>query len=168
MASEQIEAVAWHGDWASGTLDLLDQTRLPDALEILHIDGIDPLVDAIMRMALRGAAAIGISAAYGIVLHVGRYAAAHPASLRADDIDPIINQACARLRECQPTVANLHWAIARMRDCHDSHAHLLSARELSARLLMEAKRIHREDAELCARISENGATLLAQHGGVYT
>jgi methylthioribose-1-phosphate isomerase len=164
---ETLAGVRWEGGLEDGRLILLDQTRLPGELVYLTIRALEPLRQAICDLAVRGAPAIGIAGAYGVVLHLAPLAVA-AAGKGAQALDEAMAHACARLVSSRPTAVNLRWAIERMRDCFDRHAAHLAAGEMVARLLMEAKRIHREDAELCQRIAENGAALLPDAGGIYT
>jgi methylthioribose-1-phosphate isomerase len=160
-----LRGVEWRGGLDDGTLILLDQTRLPGAVEYRAIRDLEPLRQAIIDLVVRGAPAIGIAGAYGLVLHLVPFA--KKAKTTAALEKPFAH-AFERLVTSRPTAVNLKWALERMRDCFQRHLSDLTALELCARLLMEAKRIHREDAELCARIAENGAALLPQSGGVLT
>jgi len=162
------EAIVWHGDALCGHLSLLDQRALPEREIILDLDDLEAVRDAISTLAVRGAPAIGIAAAYGLALHAGRAAAALDADAPGEAIDEAVEHAWRRLRSSRPTAVNLMWALDRCRDAHDHHSASLSAHQLAARLLLEAKIIHREDAELCASIARHGAPLLAGANGVLT
>ncbi len=166
-ASEPLRGVQWKGGLEDGSLVLLDQTRLP--AEVLHreITAIEPLRQAILDLAVRGAPAIGIAGAYGLVLHLVPLAR-EQAGANSITLEPALEHAFQRLVTSRPTAVNLRWALERMRECFHRHIGHLTALEMCARLLMEAKRIHREDAELCQRIAENGAALLPSVGGIYT
>jgi methylthioribose-1-phosphate isomerase len=165
---ETLTGVRWEGGLEDGRLILLDQTRLPGEVVHLRITEIEGLRKAICDLAVRGAPAIGISGAYGVVLHLAPLAPKQFAGKGSEALEKDLKHACERLVSSRPTAVNLKWAIQRMRDCFDRHAGHLAATEMVARLLMEAKRIHREDLELCRRIAENGAALLPESGGVYT
>jgi len=165
---EPLRGVAWEGGLEDGCLMLLDQCLLPGEVTYRRITGLETLRTAILDLAVRGAPAIGIAGAYGVVIHLTALAYGGPPAQPATALDDALRHAVDRLVTSRPTAVNLRWALHRMRDCHDRHAAHLTAREMCARLLMEAKRIHREDAELCARIAENGARLLPDQGGVLT
>ncbi len=162
-----LSGVRWEGGLEDGVLVLLDQVRLPTEVRYLRLTTMEPVRQAIVELSVRGAPAIGIAGAYALVLHAVRAAEgarAHP----AEGIRAAIDQARARLISARPTAVNLAWAIERMRDCFDRHAHHLTALESCARLLMEARRIQREDMELCRRIAENGAEVLPRDATIYT
>lgn len=160
-----LRGVEWRGGLEDGTLVLLDQTRLPIAVQYRSIRALEPLREAIIDLVVRGAPAIGIAGAYGLVLHLVPFALM---AKKTSALEKPFAHAFERLVTSRPTAVNLKWALERMRDCFQRHLTDLTGMELCARLLMEAKRIHREDAELCARIAENGANLLPKSGGVLT
>jgi methylthioribose-1-phosphate isomerase len=162
-----LRGVEWRGVLDDGVLVLIDQTRLPGEVRYLEIRELEPLREAIIALVVRGAPAIGIAGAYGLVLHCHRSAAKAPGK-GAELLEKPLRHALERLVSSRPTAVNLRWALERMRDCFDRHVAHLTAMEMCARLLMEAKRIHREDGELCARIAANGAALMPEDGGVLT
>ena len=162
-----LRGVAWSGGLDDGRLILIDQTRLPAEIVELGIADIEALRRAIIDLRVRGAPAIGISGAYGVVLHAVQQARACGAGASSTALAEAIAHAHDRLVTSRPTAVNLKWALDRMRACFDRHAGHLTAAEMAARLLMEAKRIHKEDADLCTRIAENGASLLPA-GGIAT
>lgn len=137
----------WHGD-LDGWLALLDQTLLPHRTELLRIRDLPPLVDAIHRLAVRGAPALGVAAAYGMVLGVRERAARSDADFAA-----AVSTVGAILIAARPTAVNLPWAVARMQ----RRARVQPTLEA---LLDEARAIHREDEKLCQRIGEAGADLI--------
>lgn len=147
--------LAWHGD-VQGTLHLLDQTRLPREVAVLEIRSVAGLIDAIRRLAVRGAPAIGVAAAYGMVLGVR---VARPADPR--EFASAVASVGEALIAARPTAVNLAWAVRRVQ--------ARAAREpaLTA-LLHEAIAIHDEDRELCRRIGAAGAPLLREGMRVLT
>jgi methylthioribose-1-phosphate isomerase len=160
-----LRGVDWRGQLYDGAVVLLDQTQLPNKVVYHHINDLEILRAAIIKLVVRGAPAIGIAGAYGIVVHLVPFGVK---AKSAKALEKPFKHAFERLVSSRPTAVNLRWALERMRDCFDRHTTDLTAIELCARLLMEAKRIHREDAELCARIAENGMALLPASGGVLT
>jgi len=168
MSDAGLQSVEWHGELGEGRLRLLDQRRLPAELVYHDVGGIQDLHDAIQAMVVRGAPAIGIAAAYGMAQHLRDYAEGLPAASKGEELESTMAEARELLAASRPTAVNLQWALERLRDCADRHMHQLTARELAARMLMEARRIQREDAQLCARIGELGSKLLPDAGGVYT
>lgn len=140
-----MPTLRWVGD-ARGHLALLDQTRLPGETVELTCRTVEDVYEAIRRLAVRGAPAIGVAAAYGVVL-----------SLRDQPQDPRppVLAACERLAESRPTAVNLFWALDRMRrlatdDC------------TAGELLAEARAIHAEDEAMCRAIGVHGADLLSE------
>lgn len=123
---------------------LLDQTRLPTETTYLDCRSVEDVWQAIKRLSVRGAPAIGIAAAYGVCL-------------AADSTDSALN-ACDYLATSRPTAVNLFWALDRMRKLIQSH----EAPRLAARLIEEARAIHEQDRQLCSAIGAHGADRLAE------
>jgi len=113
---------------------LLDQRRLPGVEEYLRLTRVEEVARAIETLAVRGAPAIGITAAYGVVL----------AAVSGEDLDA----AMARLRRTRPTAVNLAWALDRMARV---------PRRDVATLAAEARAIHREDVAACRAMGRIGA-----------
>ena len=95
-------------DFQTGSLHLIDQTALPDDLRIVHCRSIDETIDAIRTMKVRGAPAIGVTAAWGMVLGARGYLGNTPSELLAHLIEM-----AALLKESRPTAINLAWAVDR-------------------------------------------------------
>ncbi|MFO1009963.1 MAG: S-methyl-5-thioribose-1-phosphate isomerase [Planctomycetota bacterium] len=151
----KVETVAWVGS-LPGSVRLIDQTRLP--LELVHVEttDVEVLRDAICRLVVRGAPAIGVAAAYGVVLAVQPHAASD-----ARDVAGRAAEACARLVSARPTAVNLSWAVERMlRRTKLEHERGASGARLVEALLEEARAVHAEDAAACRRMGEHGAGLL--------
>lgn len=143
-AHDSIRAVLWQGDH----LRLLDQRLLPMQEQYLDCRSADEVAAAIRDLAVRGAPAIGIAAAWGVVLA----AQAGRAEVLA---------ACARLRAARPTAVNLMWALDRMQVV------LGAGGDLTA-LTREAQAIQDEDLAANRRMGERGAALIAPGSGVLT
>ncbi len=139
-------SLEWRGD-AHGALFVLDQTRLPRDRSILELRSEAAVADAILRLCVRGAPAIGIAAAYGLYLGV-RGAAPAPERLLET-----ARQCAARLLATRPTAVNLRWAL-------DRGLARLRREPSAAALLAEAHAIHAEDRESCARMGRFGAPLI--------
>ena len=137
--------------FSDGRLLLIDQTRLPAELVTLECTTVQQTHDAIARLVVRGAPAIGIAAAYGVCLADGP----SPQSY-LDAID--------YLATSRPTAVNLFWALDRMRDVVQQ-ADDAVRREA---LLKEARLIHDEDRQMCREIGRHGASLLRQCRRVLT
>lgn len=145
--------------WRDQRLVLLDQRLLPDRTEYLEIDDVQVCARAIRDMVVRGAPAIGVTAAYGVVLAArAAYAQAGAGwreALRAD---------LALLGAARPTAVNLAWAIARLLRC----AETLGEGDPTQALLAEARAIHEEDIAANRRMGELGAALIEPPCGVLT
>ncbi|MDZ4655962.1 MAG: S-methyl-5-thioribose-1-phosphate isomerase [Bythopirellula sp.] len=162
--SLSLKPLHWQGD-IDGHLILLDQTRLPGAVEFLECFDVDQVWIAIQELSVRGAPAIGIAAAFGVCLGA-------QAALDADlsDMQRRVNQVCDYLATSRPTAVNLFWALERMRNVA-KQATSQNSRELATVMLAEARAIHQEDAAMCAVIGTHGADLLAdlpQGAGILT
>ncbi|MDZ4803256.1 MAG: S-methyl-5-thioribose-1-phosphate isomerase, partial [Candidatus Eisenbacteria bacterium] len=99
-----IETVRWKG----GQVRWIDQRLLPGRLQFIESSDLEELAQAIETLAVRGAPAIGIAAAFGIAL------AAHRAALAGRPMTLALTEADARLRRTRPTAVNLFWALDRM------------------------------------------------------
>lgn len=147
--------------WEEGRLMLLDQTKLPGTVEWLEMMTEEDVADAITTMVVRGAPAIGVAAAFGLVL------ACHRGPDEPELYQENFSSACRLLASTRPTAVNLFWAIDRMsqlaqglgRLSHENRCHTL---------LQEALAIQAEDLESCMTIGRNGAEFLAGAKGVMT
>jgi methylthioribose-1-phosphate isomerase len=142
--------------WTERGLRLLDQTRLPAEETYVDIAGVASLVDAIQRLVVRGAPAIGCAGAYGVVLAAWEARAASAAKWLAE-----FDARCDRLAAARPTAVNLRWAVERCRKvAHALHAQGKPRAEIEAALLAEARTVHEEDRAMCEQIGRHGAALL--------
>jgi methylthioribose-1-phosphate isomerase len=153
---EVIETLAATPDtailWRDGRLLLLDQRALPRREAYLALDSAAEVAAAIRDMVVRGAPAIGISAAYGVVLGARARFAEAAAGWRealAGDLE--------LLARARPTAVNLSWALARMGGLL---ARLPAGVDPAPALLVEAQAIHREDVEANHHMGELGAALI--------
>jgi methylthioribose-1-phosphate isomerase len=144
--SDGVQAIRWQNQ----QLQLLDQRILPQQETYLAYDDVKSVAEAIRDMVVRGAPAIGITAAYGIVLAArARFAES------ASDWKTLIETDLQTLAESRPTAVNLFWAIAHMRELIGT-----LAGDPEAALLAEAKKIHADDIAACKRMGELGAALI--------
>ena len=135
-----VEPIRWRGD----ALELLDQRLLPTETKTVACRDAHEVAVAIRDMVVRGAPAIGVSAAFGVAL----------AALRGDDV----RAAAEELRAARPTAVNLMWAIDRM----------LAVHARGGDLVREAQAIFDEDVAACRRIGRFGAELLGAQATVLT
>jgi methylthioribose-1-phosphate isomerase len=139
MTNAAPEPVRWDGE----RLDVLDQRLLPGTTSYERQTGLDSVWTAIRALKVRGAPAIGIAAAYGLVVSMQPYRGASPAAFFA-----ALDQAAARLRSARPTAVNLGWALDRLTHVAREIA-TPTEKSLYAAVLREAETIHREDRRMC-------------------
>jgi len=141
--------------WTGAGVRMIDQTLLPEVCRFIMIRTPEAMWDAIRRLVVRGAPAIGCAAAYGVVLGIRR--------LRTSaDSAAIVREAkkvAAYLATSRPTAVNLFWALDRMTAAAQRSASLPPAR-LRAALLAEAHAIFEEDKVCCREIGRHGAALV--------
>jgi methylthioribose-1-phosphate isomerase len=162
MPANKVETLRWVGD-ADGRLVLIDQTRLPLELVELECRQAETVWEAIKQLRVRGAPAIGISAAYGVVLGLKKVSSADKAALRQQ-----LEEVTGYLATSRPTAVNLFWALARMKKKGLELLAMQPAADLPAALLAEAQAIHEEDRAICHAIGRFGAELLTGGSGVLT
>ena len=150
-------------EWGEGGILLLDQRRLPEEEVYLTLKTPEEVAAAIRDMAIRGAPAIGVAAAFGIALGFQ----AHARGTGPDDPDARFEALAALLGATRPTAVNLFWAIERMRRRFEAHRHEGPA-ALASALAAEARRIHAEDIEANRSMGRHGAALLPGEGAVLT
>jgi len=159
------ETVKWVGG-VNGVLELIDQRRLPTEFETLRIRSVEQLYEAIVTLAVRGAPAIGVAAAYGPLLAL-HWLSGNEKPHEA--LDHII-KACDYLASSRPTAVNLSWALGRVRaKARETASHPQSTiQDIEEAILAEANAIHVEDVEMCRRIGENGQQFIRDGFGVLT
>lgn len=159
-------AVKWIGG-VDGFLELIDQRRLPSKLTKLKCRDIKHLYEAIKTLTVRGAPAIGVAGAYGLVLAMRKL------SSRCSIADALrcLKKAADYLRLSRPTAVNLSWAIDRVIHAAEKvvaenpKTNLQSLRKI---ILKEARTIHQEDVEMCRSIGRNGQRFIKNGSGILT
>jgi len=154
--------IEWIGG-VGGFVRLIDQTQLPTKLEYRDCHTVEEVWEAIRMLRVRGAPAIGVAAAMGVVLGMQ-----HGQERKRADCVQRLHEVTAYLCTSRPTAVNLSWALERMQRkvetlCHDS-----SPQQLTAALLAEALIIEEEDRQMCRAIGEAGARLIEQGQGILT
>ena len=144
--------------WTGSALELLDQRKLPFVVECLSCTTSDEVAAAIHDLAVRGAPAIGIAAAWGVVLAAREVMAATPAEA-ADKLEPALQH----LNAARPTAVNLAWALARMRAALKT-----AGSDWRGVLELEALAIAEEDLAANRHMGELGAALIGEGSGVLT
>jgi methylthioribose-1-phosphate isomerase len=147
--------------WEDGAVVMIDQRRLPLEETFVRCRDHREVAAAIKDMAVRGAPAIGVTAALGLALGV-RNTSTEGATLRAE-----WNDMCAVMSATRPTAVNLFWAIERMRRRFDAFANT-GGDTLREALLDEALAIQADDVESCRRMGDLGAQLLPERSRVLT
>ena len=151
---DRVRPIRWCGD----RLELLDQRKLPFATEIVSCRSAADTAEAIRALVVRGAPAIGIAAAYGLVLAASEVEAADGTAALA-----ALQPAIALLNASRPTAVNLAWALARM--CRRLQG---AGGDWRERLAAEADAIAAEDLAANRRMGELGASLIGKGAGVLT
>jgi methylthioribose-1-phosphate isomerase len=155
LAAHPDNAVVWHDD----QLFLLDQRALPMETRFVVCDTAEDTARAIKSMVVRGAPAIGVAAAYGVVLSVRQQFHHRPDAWREG-----VEADLELLGAARPTAVNLFWAIDRMRRLLST----LDQLDPVPALLIEAQRIHREDLEANQEMGKLGAALMDAKTDVIT
>ena len=141
---------------------ILDQEKLPNAEEYLGLDNAEDIYEAIFRLKVRGAPAIGICAGYGIYVLARK--------IETDDFDTFYREFKEKkdyLDSSRPTAVNLSWALNRMEKVVLNNREKPVA-EIKDLLLAESRKIQAEDVEMCRAISEHGLSLLKNRDGILT
>jgi methylthioribose-1-phosphate isomerase len=153
LSGNAVETIAWTPE---GVV-LIDQTRLPGETAYVTCRSYVEVADAIRRMVIRGAPAIGVAAAMGVAL----------GALESDDLDSDMPAICDTLAKTRPTAVNLFWAIERMKQIYASVRHL-PTEEIRSRLVAEARKLHEEDIATNEAIGRHGAPLIPDGKTVMT
>ena len=150
--------------WTPEGVRFIDQTKLPLEESYVLATTYEQVAEVIVTMVVRGAPAIGVSAAYGVAL-----GAKNSRAKTLEEFAPEFERICTRLAATRPTAVNLFWAIDRMKALF---ANLARSGEPTARikerLLAEAHSMYEEDIAACKAMGAHGAVLLPQEGGVLT
>ena len=149
-------------EWKDGAVRLLDQSRLPAVVEFLDCHDYQTVADAIRTLKVRGAPAIGVTAAMGVALGAQAINAMDYSSFAQ-----AVFKICEELATTRPTAVNLFWAIERMRHKLES----LRAQPVSAikqALVVESQAILEEDIRLCKTMGQHGAELIRDGQTVLT
>ena len=161
MMDSKTPVLEWLGE-SNGCLRLLDQTLLPCETTSLECRSVEQVVEAIRSLRVRGAPAIGVAAAYGVV--VGMHEAA---SADRSKFDARLSVVIQQLAASRPTAVNLFWALDRQRKVAE-RLPTASPQEVINALLTEARAIETEDRSMCAAIGRHGAELLTTGDTVLT
>jgi methylthioribose-1-phosphate isomerase len=149
-------------EYAQGVVRLIDQRRLPTEEVILECHDYQAVAEAIKTLAVRGAPAIGVTAALGLALGARAIAAE-----RFEDFWPRFAEICAEMAATRPTAVNLFWAIERMKTCAGAHRQL-PMQALQARLEAEACAMLQEDIANNRQMGQHGQVLIPDQARILT
>jgi methylthioribose-1-phosphate isomerase len=156
------DTIRWVGD-IPGHVCIIDQTRLPTELVLRDCHSSEEMWEAIRNLRVRGAPAIGIAGAMGLVLGVQSFEGTDVARYHQR-----LKEVSNHLRTSRPTAVNLFWALDRMEHSVARTEGSPDCSELTRRLLQEAQAIAQEDRQMCRAIGRHGAGLIAEGSGVLT
>ncbi len=154
-----VEAIQWTGNGVR----LLNQTQLPAQVIYEELSTIDAVYQAIRQMHVRGAPAIGITAAYGLYL-----------GIQDTDISDthqflqLLKQQAQYLKTARPTAVNLQWAVDHIVTTIEQNSRKKTVSQLKQEVLQLAKAIHDDDRRRCQAIGEHGAQLLPTNARILT
>ncbi|OMP67785.1 S-methyl-5-thioribose-1-phosphate isomerase [Domibacillus epiphyticus] len=146
--------------WENDTILLLDQRKLPHVTEYMTLESVASVFEAIKSLAVRGAPAIGIAAAFGVAL-----SALHHKTNDIDELKELVLMDSGYLSQSRPTAVNLFWALNRM---NDVIIKTNSTKALREAVLAEALAIQAEDAEVCRSIGEHALELFQDGDRIMT
>lgn len=149
-------------EWKDGVVRLLDQSRLPGHTELLECKDVAAVASAIQELKVRGAPAIGVTAAMGVALGAQSVSAADVSTFERH-----ILGICDQLAATRPTAVNLFWALTRMKAVVRENRACTVA-EIQNRLVQEALAIQQEDVAMCKAMGQHGAGLIKDGHTVLT
>lgn len=157
--------------FVGGKLYILDQTALPSEEVYLELQTKEEVYDAIKKLQVRGAPAIGVCAAYGLYVSMRLELSNMPSSgYVTEDLmtfGNVLRRTAKFIASSRPTAVNLKWALDRM-DLAFRNSHAKSIRDAADALLKEARAIHKEDEDACRKMGEYGLSLLGSGMGILT
>lgn len=141
---------------------IIDQTKLPNEELILHLTKLQEYYDAIARLEVRGAPAIGVFAGFAMYLEAVRLA-----NLEYEEFAARLHESKEYLNSSRPTAVNLSWALNRMENVVKNHANE-DVNKIVTLLKKESEDIKEEDTKMCKAIGENALTLVKPGDGLLT
>jgi len=146
VLESKVKTMIWDGK----ALSLIDQRKLPLVCEYVVCDSYEKIYSAIKDMVVRGAPAIGITAAYGVAIAANQFQ-----GNRKGDFFSFIEKAISRIESSRPTASNLFWALKRMRNLI-ANLRSKSLDCIKSKLVAEAEKMEQEDIEINKLIGNNG------------
>jgi methylthioribose-1-phosphate isomerase len=161
-----INTLKWIGG-IDGRLEIIDQRQLPAECKTIRCTSVKQLYDAIKALAVRGAPAIGVAAAYGAVLALKKVSA----TVSMKQALKVLKRDCEYLASSRPTAVNLRWAIERVvnraKDFAKNHPSAKLS-QLQKIVLAEANAIFDEDVQMCRQIGRNGVKFVKNGFSILT
>ena len=148
--------------WSRGCVKLIDQTLLPQKLKYIYCRDVKTVWQAIKRLSVRGAPAIGVAAGYGIALGAQQFK-----GVSTKQFIRHVKKVSAYLGTSRPTAVNLFYAIDRMNDLLDKHQDC-SVVQLKKVIKSEADRMYEEDRQVCREMGAHGAKFVKAGGNMMT
>lgn len=158
--AKNLDALPRTVSWDNRTLRLLDQRLLPRERSLISCHKIEDVFECIQTLAVRGAPAIGIAAAYGLLVDLFETRRSLP------QLKQQLSERAEYLISARPTGVNLPWAVNRMMGVVEGRFN--DTGELLERLEREAIAIHQEDIRACHQIGDHGVALVRQYPNVLT
>lgn len=141
-------------EWINGKIKLIDQTKLPQSIEFIETDNLDELAEAIKSLRVRGAPAIGVTAALGVAMEANKFNGTN-----TNDFIDHIEKVCDVLAATRPTAVNLFWALSKMRDILKDNSND-AVDDLKKKIIDLALEIANEDEAINRKIGEYGSSLI--------
>jgi len=158
-----VETLDWKGGLEDGYLELVEQTLLPVEFRMIQCHTVQDVWDAIKRLDVRGAPAIGCAGAYGMAIGCRTIEETEPEAFL-----PVLDKVADYLCGSRPTAVNLSWAIRRITRKARNMADTASVAEIKQEILAEARRIHAEDRKICRAMGQAGRDLITEGSNVLT
>ncbi|MGM1033778.1 MAG: S-methyl-5-thioribose-1-phosphate isomerase [Bacillota bacterium] len=146
--------------WDETYITLLNQQALPSITEFIELRSVDDVYDSILTLKVRGAPAIGLTAAFGVAL-----GAKQETTSELEEFKKNVTRHIEKLASSRPTAVNLFWALKRMENTLQAAQSISTAKEA---LVSEAKAIFAEDEEMCRKIGEHGLSLFTIGDSILT
>lgn len=146
--------------WNDTYITLLNQQVLPSKIEFLKLNTVEDVYDSILTLKVRGAPAIGLTAAFGVAI-----GAIQESTTDLTQFKHNVKKHIDKLASSRPTAVNLFWALRRMENTLQMAESISAAKEA---LVSEAKKIFAEDEEMCRKIGEYGLSLFTEGDSILT
>jgi len=148
--------------WENNKLYILDQTKLPVDIEIEEQMSVEQVWDSIKKLKVRGAPAIGVAGAYGLVIAMRDYI-----NVSGEVFLKKLRESATYLDSSRPTAVNLSWALKKVVQAVEQ-GNCKNSAEMFEIVLITARNIHEEDIQLCQKIGEFGVDLIKNGMGILT